>query len=199
MIRPPPLPYSEDALLPYLSPRTVHFHRRKQVRYVERTVELVQGTSIEDLSLGEIVRASESMLRRKNASDWAIELCEQASQAWNHALMWLSMSPASSSRRRPPWASELREEWFEQAASILGSGWVWLIVTPEGEIMVDATHDADRPEIGEPLAVMDLWEHAYYLDLPDQKNDYVRMWWDHLADWSVAAKILRGETPKALA
>lgn len=196
VIQVPPLPYSPGALAPYLSERAVHFHRRKHERYVARTNELVKGTALEGLPLGALVRETErSLIVDQDPSEWVENLFDQASQAWNHQLMWLSMAPPS--RRTSP-RNELEEEWKEAAMQVFGAGWVWLVLSPEGEILVESTADAERPILGQPLAVMDVWEHAYYLDYPDAKADYVEAWWHDLSYWDVAAQIARGNIPEAL-
>jgi Fe-Mn family superoxide dismutase len=192
------MPYPENGLRPYLSPHTVHFHRRKQERYVERTNVLVRESPLADLTLAEIVRTAErSVALEKDPSPWIEDVFDQASQAWNHALMWLCMAPANRRNPFPRWAKALEEDWKAAANTVFGSGWVWLTLTPDGRPMVQATPDAERPS-GRPLAVMDVWEHAYYLDYPDQKSRYVDEWWDHLADWSVVEQILDGKEPAAL-
>lgn len=191
------MPYAETALAPVLSARAVHLHRRKQERYVTRTRELVRRTTFSDLTLGQVVRESERQILADDAPAWMEDLFEQASQAWNHALMWRSMAPPDRRPPTPAWARELEAQWKDEAASVFASGWVWLCLTHDGDPEVVATADADRPS-GRPLAVMDVWEHAYYLDYPDQKQRYVDLWWDRLADWSVAEQILRGQLPQEL-
>ncbi len=186
----PPMPYPEDALEPLLSAKTVHFHRLKQERYVRRTNELVRGTSLEEASLPEVVEVAGRMAAQDD-DELVQTLFEQSSQALNHAQMWASMRPPTMDRGRavgrrpPPAASRLEAEWRDEAARVFGSGWVWLVLGRDGRLTVEGTQDADRPCLGDPLLVMDVWEHAYYLDYPDARAEYVEAWWHALADWSV--------------
>lgn len=196
MISLPALPYPETALEPYLSARAVHFHRRKQERYVHRTNELVRGTSFERLPLGELVREIERLVLADDEDPWIEQVFDQASQAWNHALMWLCMAPPGPRRDIPRTVATL-DQWEGAATTVFGSGWVWLCQESDGSPSIQATPDADRPQ-GRILAVMDVWEHAYYLDYPDDKQRYVRTWWKALADWSVPMAMLDGKIPKEL-
>lgn len=199
MIVAPAMPYPEDALEPCLSARTVYFHRRKQVRYVERTQKLVRQSPLEGLSLSAVVTEIERVIDVEDEpSPWLEDLFDQASQAWNHALMWLSMSPPRAPRHMPRWVRALEADWQDATASIFASGWVWLVLPPDGAPLVEATTDADRPRLGRPLAVMDVWEHAYYLDYPDAKAEYAETWWRRLADFRVAEKLVDGIVPEAL-
>src|SRR5262245_6619465 len=78
----PPLPYSIDALEPYLSRETLEYHHGKHHRtYIDKGKELVQGTRLQDATLEDIV---------KNATD---ALYNHAAQAWNHAFYWRCLTP----------------------------------------------------------------------------------------------------------
>jgi Fe-Mn family superoxide dismutase len=192
----PPMPYPADALQPFLSARAVTFHRRKQHRYLQRTNE-IGGKGV---AVGSLLRTIDEA-KRGLARGWdpqLEELVEQASQAWNHALMWLSMAPMSARPRMPREIAVLEEEWKSTAASLVASGWVWLVQRPEGGIAVESTCDTEQPETGTPLACMDMWEHAYYLDYPDGKVAYVDAWWNHLSDWTTAEQISAGHLPRDL-
>jgi Fe-Mn family superoxide dismutase len=199
VIRVPPLPFQESALAPFLSERTVHYHRRKQDRYVHRTNELVRGTPLEGLTLGAVVHEAERSLDADDEpSPWIETLFEQSAQAWNHALMWRSMAPPTSRRSMPGWTRDLQDDWHDAIGSVFGSGWVWLVVRTDGHPAVEATEDADRPSLGRPLMVMDLWEHAYYLDYPDARHDYASDWWNKLADWDFAERTVEVGIPEDL-
>lgn len=184
--------------MPCLSERTVHYHRRKQERYVHRTNELVYDSPLEGLSLMTVVTESEHTLSIEDEpSTWIVDVFEQASQAWNHSLMWRSMAPPDQ-HRLPPWAEQMERAWCEAAGDVFGSGWLWLVMGRDSRPEIEATQDADRPRTGQPLLVMDLWEHAYYLDYPDARTEYVSTWWRRLADWSFAERMARGIVPEEL-
>ena len=83
----PTLPYAENALEPVISARTISFHYGKHHKaYVDKLNELVAGTPYESMTLEEIVRKA-----AKSDTDKAI--FNNAGQAWNHNIFWLSMKP----------------------------------------------------------------------------------------------------------
>jgi Fe-Mn family superoxide dismutase len=72
----------------------------------------------------------------------------------------------------------------EEGTDHFASGWLWL-VSDEGELSLMACHDAQTPVIEEglqPLLVIDLWEHAYYLNYQNRRADYITNWWN-LVNW----------------
>jgi Fe-Mn family superoxide dismutase len=80
---------------------------------------------------------------------------------------------------------KLKEAFGKAATGHFGSGWAWLVQVNSGELAVLSTHDADNPlRTGQtPLLTCDVWEHAYYIDYRNKRQDYVEAWWK-LADWS---------------
>jgi Fe-Mn family superoxide dismutase len=116
-------------------------------------------------------------------------LFNNAAQAWNHAFYWRSLRPQGG--RAPgefaPWPERLKAA----ALGHFGSGWVWL-VRDRGEIRVVSTANADTPFVHgmTPLLVIDVWEHAYYLDRQERRAEYVNAVVDTLLDWDFAASNL---------
>lgn len=178
----PELPYPIDALQPYISARTLQIHYGRHHRaYVEKANALMgdaRGT-LEEL----IVRSSGDPSQRA--------LFNNAAQAWNHAFYWRSL-------RRPQGAAVPREfagllqELKTKAIGHFGSGWVWL-VREGADLKVVATSNADTPFVHgmTPLLVIDVWEHAYYLDRQERRVEYVNAVVDNLLNWDFAAANLR--------
>jgi len=86
----------------------------------------------------------------------------------------------------------LQRRLAEAASSHFGSGWAWLVVDEQEQLRVTATHDADNPlrEGLTPLLTMDVWEHAYYLDVQNERDRYVEAVIDHLIDWEFVLRNL---------
>ena len=80
-----------------------------------------------------------------------------------------------------------KSELKEAAISQFGSGWAWL-VADHGWLRVVKTRDADTPMVHDqrPLLAIDVWEHAYYLDYQNRREDYVEAVVEHLLDWDFA-------------
>ncbi len=191
----PELPYSDDALAPHISARTLGFHHGKHhAGYVEKVNALVAGTELAEASLEELIKTVAKDRARK-------ELFNPAAQAWNHSFSWRSMRPKGGGQpgRRVLAALEqsfgslagFKERFQEAATGHFGSGWAWLVQRPGG-LEVATTHDADLPlAYGErALFTCDLWEHAYYLDHQDRRAEYVTAFLDHLVDWGFAEQNL---------
>ena len=187
----PPLPYAEDALQPVLTPRTLGFHYGKHHRgYVDKLNELIAGTELADLSLQLLVARSFGRPER-------VGIFNSAAQAWNHDFYWRSMRPLGGGE--PPAALKQRIEasfgsveackqaLAKAAISHFGSGWVWLVLAAD-KLEVVSTVNADLPLTADvkPLLVLDVWEHAYYLDYQHRRTDYVEAVLDKLINWEFA-------------
>ena len=72
--------------------------------------------------------------------------------------------------------SAFQEQLTKAALSIFGSGWAWLVKTPEGTLSIETTPNQDSPLTSghKPLVGVDVWEHAYYLKYQNRRPDYVK-------------------------
>jgi Fe-Mn family superoxide dismutase len=169
----PPLPYEHHALEPVISSATLKLHHGAHHRgYVDKLNALVKGSALAHATLEEIVKHSRGAV------------FNNAAQAWNHTFFWPLVSQTRSSR---------------SAAGLFASGWVWL-VEDAGILKVVTTTNAETPIVRgqKPLLVIDLWEHAYYLDHQNRRDFYVTGVVDHLLDWEFAERnLLQEETNHA--
>jgi Fe-Mn family superoxide dismutase len=194
----PDLPYDYDALQPVISAATLKLHHGAHHRgYVDKLNALVKGTELEIASLETIVKRSAVAA----ASDPTFRpIFNNAAQAWNHAFYWRSLRPkflgagpegALAARIKADFGGQQRfVELFKAAAlSVFGSGWVWL-VEGDGILRIEATANADTPIAHDrvPLLVLDVWEHAYYLDHQSRRAEYVEGVVDYLLAWDFAER-----------
>ncbi|HEY6868178.1 MAG TPA: superoxide dismutase [Novosphingobium sp.] len=187
-----PLPYEPDALAPAISADTLEVHHGKHHRaYVDKTNAAVAGTPLAEAPLEEIVRSTRESDRK---------VFNNAAQAWNHGFYWASLSPRRSSPSGDLQAriesdfgglDKLTAELAQRGADHFASGWVWLALV-DRRLTVVETHDADTLAASAtlPLLVIDLWEHAYYLDRKNLRPDYLRATIDNLLNWDFAAENL---------
>lgn len=178
MITLPDLPYAHDALAPVMSEDTLRTHHGKHHRkYVDVTNQIVEEKGLTGLSLEELIL--------KARADGATKLKNNAEQAWNHAFFWESMTP--DAKPAPEAFAAVKDEFLAEALAHFGSGWAWLV--SDGQtISVESTHDAAN-FVGSdktPLIVCDVWEHAYYLDHKNDREAFLKAWWDQLANWDFA-------------
>lgn len=193
----PPLPYSEDALEPYVDARTMGIHHDKHhAAYTNNLNAALEGhadlagKSIERL-LGELDAVPESIRTavRNNGGGFA-----------NHNLFWEIMGPDAGGEPTGELAGAIDEtfggfaafkEQFSKAASTrFGSGWAWLYVDKNGGLAVGSTPNQDTPlmEGNTPILGLDVWEHAYYLNYQNRRPDYISAWWNVINWNAVAAK-----------
>ena len=195
----PPLPYSQRALAPYLSARTLNEHYEKHHKgYLRKLMKLVRGRPEEKLSLEELIRTGSG------------DVFENAAQIWNHDFYWRCMRPGGGGRPSKS-VGELLATSFgsvanckrrlaEAANERFGSGWAWLMrESPEqgGRMRIESTANAENPlQKGcVPLLVIDVWEHAYYLDYRSERDRYVKGFLDHLVNWDFVEENLVGAQP----
>lgn len=192
----PPLPYEHDALEPFISAATLKVHHGvHHAGYVDRVNALVGGTALEGLPL-------RALVARSAGEPHARALFNSAAQAWNHAFFWRSLRPSGRRMPLPPrlaariardlgGQAQLLEQLKAAALSVFGSGWAWLLER-DGRLRVETTSNADCPitSAGLPVLVIDVWEHAYYLDYQARRADYVSGVLEHLLDWEFAERNL---------
>jgi Fe-Mn family superoxide dismutase len=169
----PDLPYPADALEPWISRRTLEHHHGKHHRgYVDKVKALV-GDSGETLE-AVIARAAGDASQRV--------LFNNAAQAWNHAFYWRSLRPQAGPA--PAGLAQWAEALKNAALGHFGSGWAWLVRDGAG-LKVMTTANADTPIAHglEPLLVIDVWEHAYYLDYQERRAAYLAAVVDNLLNW----------------
>ena len=189
----PPLPYAKNALAPHLSVETIEYHYGKHHQaYVDNLNKLVAGTPLENQPLEEVVR--------KTASG---PVFNNAAQVWNHTFYWNSLSPRGGGEPTGSLADALKKKFGSFAAfkeiftknalGHFGSGWVWLIKTPDGTVDIETMPNAGTPltEGKTALLTCDVWEHAYYIDYRNARAKYVDAFWT-LVHWDFAANNFKG-------
>lgn len=129
-------------------------------------------------------------------------LFNNAGQIWNHNMYWLSLSPTGGgipgkleTKINEDFGSVAAfKEAFKQAGiTQFGSGWAWLILGNDGKLKITKSPNAGSPLAsgeGKTLMVVDVWEHAYYVDFRNRRPDFLQNWLDNLANYEYAASQL---------
>ena len=185
----PELPWAKDALAPVISEETINFHYGKHHKaYVDKTKELIAGTELEDKTLEEIIIAAAAARPEKQA------LFNNASQVWNHAFYWDCLTPADKSRMPEELADMLtldfgsveafKKQLVDAGMTQFGSGWAWVIIE-DGKLAIGKTPNADNPftDTKKAVLVLDVWEHAYYLDYQNARKAYLDKVVDSIINW----------------
>jgi Fe-Mn family superoxide dismutase len=177
------LPFEKNSLEPYISFETIEYHYWKHHQtYVDNLNKLIVWTEFESKTLEEIIKSSE----------WWI--FNNAAQVWNHTFYWNCL--ASNSSKVPDWKiaklidknfwnfEKFKEEFSNKAISNFGSGWTWLVQKENWDLEIVNTSNANTPLTTKdiPLLVIDVWEHAYYIDVRNARAKYVENFWN-LVNW----------------
>ena len=184
----PELPYAYDALGKYISADIMRLHHSKHHQtYVDKLnaalsqEPMLQEQPLDDLlrNLGTLPDVIKTALRNHGGGHY------------NHSLFWQWMSPdgggeptgALSERITAKYGSfqSFVDEFTTKSLGVFGSGWCWL--QPDMEIITTLNQDAPIM-LGkdDPLLGLDVWEHAYYLDYKNKRDDYIAAWWN-VVDW----------------
>lgn len=177
-----PLPYTLDALEPYISKRTLEFHYHKHHQgYVDKLNELIVAHPRANMSLEELIMCSSGAL------------FHSAAQVWNHDFFWQSLAPATGQAPKGKITELIEKKWqtfqnfkaafSEQALNHFGSGWTWLVLR-NGQLEIVSTSNAHNPIVLHTKAVLtlDVWEHAYYLDFQNNRAQFIDAFWN-IVNW----------------
>jgi len=193
----PPLPYPYDALEPYIDTLTMQIHHDKHhAAYVTNLNKALEpapqlaGKSLEELLANNLAVVPESIRTAiRNHGGGVI----------NHNLFWEIMAPKAGGLPTGKLAEAIKSTFgsFDQfkekftAAGMgrFGSGWAWLVKTPDNKLDIYSTANQDTPlsESKQPLLTLDVWEHAYYLKYQNRRNEYVAAWWN-VVNWPEVEK-----------
>lgn len=192
----PDLPYDYAALEPHISGRIMELHHDKHhAAYVSGA-----NTALEKLAeareKGDLATVN---LHEKNL---AFNLGGHA----NHSLFWQNLSPEGGDRPDGELAAAIDEFFgsFEKfqahfaatATGIQGSGWsvlAWDTVGSKLAIFQLYDQQANVPLGVVPIVMLDMWEHAFYLDYLNVKADYVKAWWNIVSWQDAAARFARAK------
>lgn len=188
----PALGYSYDALEPHISATIMELHHDKHHQaYVDKLNKALE--SHPELA----AHAVEDLLRGLAGlpDDIRQAVRNHGGGHYNHSLFWKVLSPNGGGEPTGALGDALVakygsfqafiEQFNAAALALFGSGWVWL--TPSLEIVAMPNQDVTLHDGGEePLMGLDVWEHAYYLDYKNKRDDYIAAWWQ-VVDWEFVA------------
>jgi len=191
----PPLPYPKNALAPVISERTVDIHHNgHQASYVEGF----------NANMATLVSMRQQPVKDDKARAKAVtpvwkNVAFNAGGAILHKLYWENLRPVASAASRPEKKTEeiLRRDYgsvdgavreiLDVGLGVQGSGWTVLAYSPElgRTVIMPVGNHEDAVTVGaRPLLVIDVWEHAYYLDRTNHRKAYLDAI-RGIIDWSV--------------
>jgi superoxide dismutase, Fe-Mn family len=193
----PDLPYDYAALEPHISGRIMELHHDKH----HATYVAGANTALEKLAAA---RAADDLaavnLHEKN-------LAFNLGGHVNHSVFWQNLSPEGGDRPTGELAAAIDEffgsfdafqkHFAANAAGIQGSGWsvlAWDSVGQKLAIFQLYDQQSNFPLGVVPVVMLDMWEHAFYLDYVNVKADYVKAWWNVVNWQDAAARLARART-----
>ena len=191
-----PLPYEYDALLPVLDAETLSFHHDKHyATYVNNLNKILSDyPELQKKSLTELLVELDSLPEAVRTP-----IRNNGGGVFNHELYFDVMkSPVGqepcgnlAEAITRDFGSYLQwKELMKQAAlSKFGSGWAWLLSDKAGKLQIVQTANQDVPDLKRfhPILLVDVWEHAYYLQYRNRRADYLEGWFG-LINWRKADK-----------
>ncbi len=195
----PELPYAYDALEPFIDARTMDIHHtRHHGAYTQNLNNLISGTDAENLAIEQILA---------DVSRYPAGVRNNGGGYYNHNLFWKLLSPHGGGKPSGELLKAIesafgsfeafREKFSTAAATRFGSGWAWLVVS-KGKLAVTSTPNQDNPLMdiadvkGQPILGLDVWEHAYYLNYQNRRQEYINAFWQ-IVNWKEVEKRYKGD------
>ncbi|AFN84078.1 superoxide dismutase [Encephalitozoon romaleae SJ-2008] len=199
----PNLDYPYDALEPFVDEETMRTHHTKHHQgYINSLERTIRNNGLEDQDLNFYVTKSRRIRGLKD--NVRRDLINFSGGHYNHSLFWKMMCPPGTSEPISPKLLECIDKSFGSqekmvekfngiAASLFGSGWVWLCYRRnEGVLVIRKTYNQDsicmKTSSTIPILGLDVWEHAYYLKYKNARAEYVANWWK-VVNWGMVNKI----------
>jgi Fe-Mn family superoxide dismutase len=192
----PKLPYAYDALEPFIDKQTVELHHDKH------HAAYVTGLNGAEKSLAKARQDNDFA----HIQFWSRQFAFHGGGAFLHNLYWNSMAPPSKGGGGEPSGALLemidasfggfaafKAHFVAAAKAVEASGWCALSYRPEGDrlcILQIENHQKLTPWGNEPILVLDMWEHAFYLKYQNRKDEYVTAWWN-VVNWENAQALLK--------
>lgn len=197
----PALNFAYDALEPHIDARTMEIHHTKHHQaYITNLNNAILGTALENQTLDEIIK---NMDMTNNA------VRNNGGGHWNHSFFWEILQPENKGRLSGALSDAIdaafgsKETFMEKFAAAamtrFGSGWAWLCAHKDGHVEICSSANQDNPLMpgigcgGTPIAGLDVWEHAYYLNYQNRRADYVTAFWNVL-NWNVVEEKYKAAT-----
>jgi len=188
----PSLAYPYNALEPHIDARTMEIHHSKHHQtYVNNLNNAIKGKpELESKSVENLIADLSAV-----PEDIRTAVRNNGGGHANHTFFWTVIGPNAGGQPKGEVAAAItqtfgsfdafKEKFAQAAVTRFGSGWAWVVVTKDGKLEISSTANQDSPlaEGKTPILVIDVWEHAYYLNYQNRRADYVAAFWN-VVNWS---------------
>lgn len=191
----PPLGYAVDSLEPFIDAKTMEIHHdRHHKAYVDNLNKAVGGNpELANQPLEELVRKWNSL---PDTIRTAVR--NHGGGHLNHSLFWQMLKKNEGGKPTGELARAIdkyfksytgfQEQFTKAALGVFGSGWAWLTIDSEKNLIVESTPNQDSPVTAgrQPLLGIDVWEHAYYLKYQNRRPEYAAAFYN-VINWDFVA------------
>ncbi|MBN9796500.1 MULTISPECIES: superoxide dismutase [Pseudonocardia] len=186
----PDLPYDYSALAPHIAPEIMELHHSKH-----------HNTYVQGLNT-----TLDKLAEARDKNDFGAVVGLEKTLAFNlgghvnHSAFWNNLSPDGGDKPTGDLATAIDADFgsFDKfqahftaaATTIQGSGWAILGHDRLGDrLLIHQLYDqqSQLPAGQTPIVLLDMWEHAFYLQYKNVKPDYVKAWWN-VVNWADAAE-----------
>jgi len=188
------LKYGMDALEPVIDARTVEIHYSKHHATYAKNLNaaIEKHPELFDWSLEKLVSNLDAI-----PEDIRMAVKNNGGGVYNHNIYWASMTPGQSGEPQGKLADaingtfgsfvQFKAEFEKASLTRFGSGYCWLSRKTDGSLKIHSTANQENPlqENMQPIIVVDVWEHAYYLKYQNRRAEYLSQWWN-VVDWKSA-------------
>lgn len=201
----PPLPYAYDALEPYIDTQTMQVHHDRHLQtYVNNLNSALKDyPRLHTWTLTQLL-CNAAMLPAAIRQ----AVINNGGGVYNHIFYFNGMSDGETPLQEGLLYNKIVKDFgsvesfydaFKKSAlSVFGSGYAWLVADQNGKLKIVGSANQDTPIVKNlcPVAVIDVWEHAYYLKHYNARAAYVDDWF-HVVDWNRAEQLYRNCIGKA--
>jgi superoxide dismutase, Fe-Mn family len=195
----PKLPYASDALEPSIDKETMETHHGKHHQAYVTNLNAALKADAPDWVGKPLEEILANLKKLPDKAQAAVR--NNGGGHWNHTFFWDIMTPAAKSGAPKgdllkaieaafKSVDDFKKGFGEAAVKRFGSGWAWLVKTPDGKLTISSTPNQDNPLMdasGTPILGVDVWEHAYYLKYKNLRAKYVEEWWK-VVNWDAVAE-----------
>ncbi len=194
----PELSYDYSALAPHISAAIMELHHSKHHQ------AYVTGANTALAQLADARDKGDFAWVNKLEKDLAFNLGGHI----NHSIFWTNLSPNGGDKPTGDLAAAIDDQFgsFDKftahftavAMGVQGSGWAVLAYDSIGQKLIIVQffdQQGNLPAGIVPILMLDVWEHAYYLDYKNVRADYVKAFWN-IANWENAQQRFTAATEK---
>jgi len=192
-----PLPYEFGALEPFIDKETMEIHYTKHhAGYIKNLNDALKSANQSEITDLDAIF--------EHISQFNTTIRNNAGGHYNHTFFWNILTPKIDGTPAPQLLQAIEKTYgsmadfkilfLKEGMKIFGSGWLWLVVTPDKNVVITTTRNQDNPLMadatikGVPILAIDSWEHAYYLKYQNRRTDYLEAIW-HVINWEKVSEL----------